>query len=101
MLLTTIAVVVTSLLVWPLRALRRLFVIRAPTSPPLVRRLIVVGFDGQDPTLTDEFMDPDAVPGVLLTSRALRKPASSLQALAAAIVAEFGIEDFPRWRKEK
>jgi len=55
-LLTTIAVVVTSLLVWPLRALRRLFVIRAPTSPPLVRRLIVVGFDGQDPTLTDEFM---------------------------------------------
>jgi len=57
--------------------------------------------DNLSPWSGDHCMDPDAVPGVLLTSRALRKPASSLQALAAAIVAEFGIEDFPRWRKEK
>jgi predicted AlkP superfamily phosphohydrolase/phosphomutase len=43
----------------------------------------------------DHCMDPATVPGVLLTSRPLRKSASSLQTLAAAIVAEFGIENFP------
>ena len=36
-------------------------------------------------------MDPDAVPGILLTSRPLKKPAASLQTLAPALVAEFGI----------
>jgi hypothetical protein len=40
-------------------------------------------------------MDPAAVPGILLTSRPLRKAAPSLQTLAAALVAEFGVEDFP------
>jgi hypothetical protein len=41
-------------------------------------------------------MDPDSVPGILLTSRGLKQPAPSLQALAPAVVAEFGIGDFPR-----
>ena len=39
--------------------------------------------------------DPAAVPGVLLTSRALSRPASSLQNLAAALLAEYGIDGFP------
>jgi predicted AlkP superfamily phosphohydrolase/phosphomutase len=43
----------------------------------------------------DHCMDPEAVPGILLTSRPLRKAAPSLQTLAAALVAEFGVEDFP------
>jgi len=43
----------------------------------------------------DHCMDPDVVPGILLTSRPLKKPAPSLQALAGAIVAEFGLDDFP------
>jgi predicted AlkP superfamily phosphohydrolase/phosphomutase len=43
----------------------------------------------------DHCMDPDVVPGVLLTSRALARPVSNLQALAGALVAEFGIADFP------
>ncbi len=43
----------------------------------------------------DHCMDPDAVPGVLFTSRPLHKPAPRLQDLAAAILAEFGIEGFP------
>ena len=42
----------------------------------------------------DHCMDPAAVPGILLTNRALRQPASSLQALAPAILAELGVE-FP------
>jgi predicted AlkP superfamily phosphohydrolase/phosphomutase len=49
----------------------------------------------------DHCMDPDAVPGILLTSRPLRKASPSLQTLAGAIVAEFGIDDFPRSSKEK
>src|SRR5271157_945874 len=43
----------------------------------------------------DHCMDPDSVPGILVTSRPLKKPVAKLQDLAAAILAEFGIEGFP------
>jgi predicted AlkP superfamily phosphohydrolase/phosphomutase len=46
----------------------------------------------------DHCMDPDAVPGILFASRPLRKPAAKLEELAAAILAEFGIEGFPARR---
>jgi predicted AlkP superfamily phosphohydrolase/phosphomutase len=51
--------------------------------------------DNLDAWSGDHCMDPEAVPGILLTSRPLKKAAPSLQTLAAAIVAEFGVEDFP------
>jgi len=43
----------------------------------------------------DHLMDHEAVPGVLFTSRPLGQPATSLQDLAASLLAEFGITDFP------
>ncbi len=43
----------------------------------------------------DHLMDHEAVPGVLLTSRPLKRDASRLQDLAAALLAEFGVEGFP------
>ncbi len=43
----------------------------------------------------DHLMDHEAVPGVLFTNRPLKKPAPRLQDLAAAILAEYGIEGFP------
>jgi len=46
----------------------------------------------------DHAMDPDVVPGVFLTSRPLKQPAVSLDGVAAAILAEFGISGFPRAR---
>jgi hypothetical protein len=46
-------------------------------------------------------MDHEAVPGVLFTSRPLKKPAPSLQNLAAAILAEFGIGGFQGEVEEK
>ncbi len=46
----------------------------------------------------DHSMDPAHVPGVLYASRPLKKPAPSLQTLAAAILAEFGIPNFPARR---
>ena len=43
----------------------------------------------------DHCMDPDSVPGILFTSRPLKKPAARLDELAAAVLAEFGVEGFP------
>ena len=51
---TTIILAFVSLLIWPFR-----LAIRASAAggrQPLIKRLIVVGFDGQDPKLTDRFM---------------------------------------------
>jgi predicted AlkP superfamily phosphohydrolase/phosphomutase len=50
-----------SLLVWPFRALWQL-VHGARRPKPRIRRLIVVGFDGQDPKLTDRFMTEGKLP---------------------------------------
>jgi predicted AlkP superfamily phosphohydrolase/phosphomutase len=59
----------------------------------LPREVIV---DNRDPWSGDHCMDHESVPGILLTSRALRKHAPSLETLAAAILAEFGIDGFPK-----
>jgi predicted AlkP superfamily phosphohydrolase/phosphomutase len=58
---TTIVVAIVSILIWPFRALWRLM--RRQTPPPAsIRRLVVVGFDGQDPKLTDQFMKDGELP---------------------------------------
>ena len=60
-LLTTVVVAITSLLFWPFRALLR--VVRGKTAPRArIKRLIVVGLDGQDPKLTDRFMQEGLLP---------------------------------------
>jgi len=51
--------------------------------------------DNDDAWSGDHLMDPEAVPGILLTSRPLKRPAGKLKELAASILAEFGIEGFP------
>lgn len=43
----------------------------------------------------DHSMDHQTVPGVLFTNQPLKKPVDSLSNLAAALVAEFGIDEFP------
>lgn len=48
----------------------------------------------------DHCMDPDAVPGILLSTRPLRKPAANLRELAPALLAELGIDGFPSTDKE-
>jgi len=60
-LLTTVVVAIASLLFWPFRALLR--VVRGQTAPRArIKRLIVVGLDGQDPKLTDRFMQEGLLP---------------------------------------
>lgn len=43
----------------------------------------------------DHGMDHEVVPGIFFANKPLKKPVTSLKDLAAAIVAEFGVEDFP------
>ena len=62
----------------------------------LTREIIV---NNTDEWSGDHCMDPDAVPGVLFVSRPLSRPAPDLQSLAAAIVAEYGVESFPLTRR--
>jgi predicted AlkP superfamily phosphohydrolase/phosphomutase len=56
--------------------------------------------DNTEPWSGDHCMDPEAVPGILLTNRRLRTPASSLSTLAGAILGELGIDDFPARTEE-
>ncbi|MEZ5416758.1 MAG: alkaline phosphatase family protein [Vicinamibacterales bacterium] len=57
----TMLVVVASILAWPFRALWRLL---RRTGPPkaAIRRFIVIGFDGQDPALTDQYLAQGLLP---------------------------------------
>jgi predicted AlkP superfamily phosphohydrolase/phosphomutase len=60
-LLTTAVVALVSLLILPVRLVFRLLT-RRRTAKPLVRRLVIVGLDGQDPALTDRFMGEGKLP---------------------------------------
>jgi len=60
-LLTTMVVVVFSLLLMPFRLLWRA-IRRKKRLKPWVRRLIIVGVDGQDPQLTERFMKEGKLP---------------------------------------
>jgi predicted AlkP superfamily phosphohydrolase/phosphomutase len=60
-LLTTVAVVLFSLIVWPLRfAFQQIR--RRRLARPMIGRLIIVGFDGQDPKLTERYMTEGRLP---------------------------------------
>jgi predicted AlkP superfamily phosphohydrolase/phosphomutase len=60
-LFTTILMVIVSLLLWPVRLAWRAIV--GPRRPkPSIRRLIVIGFDGQEPKITERLMKAGALP---------------------------------------
>ena len=58
---TTIVIAIASILIWPFRALWRLATGQKPPRAS-IKRLIVVGLDGQDPKLTDRFMNEGILP---------------------------------------
>jgi len=60
-LVTTLVAVLFTLLAWPFRALWRAMTQKAPPKASIAR-LIVVGLDGQDPKLTDQFMKEGLLP---------------------------------------
>lgn len=49
--------------------------------------------DNVDEWSGDHLMDYEAVPGILVTNRPLRKPAARLRDLAQSVLAEFGIDE--------
>jgi predicted AlkP superfamily phosphohydrolase/phosphomutase len=57
----TLLVVAASVLAWPFRALWRLLRGNGP-PPAAIGRLVVIGFDGQDPALTDRFLAEGLLP---------------------------------------
>lgn len=57
----TILIAVFALLIWPFRALWRAIRYRGRAQPK-IRRLIVLGLDGQDPRLTDRFLEEGKLP---------------------------------------
>jgi predicted AlkP superfamily phosphohydrolase/phosphomutase len=68
-LFTTIVLAVLSVLAWPFRTALRL-VRRRTRAEPWVRRVVIVGFDGQDPRLTEEFMRRGLLPNFEKLARA-------------------------------
>ena len=60
-LLSTIVIAIATLAIWPIRMLWRSLTRKKPPEPH-VKRLIVVGLDGQDPKLTDQFLAEGKLP---------------------------------------
>jgi predicted AlkP superfamily phosphohydrolase/phosphomutase len=60
--LTTIVLALVSLLRWPFRLAWRLIRGRRGRRKPSIGRLIIVGFDGQEPKLTDEWLKAGQLP---------------------------------------
>jgi predicted AlkP superfamily phosphohydrolase/phosphomutase len=57
----TIILAIVSVLTWPFRTVWRA-IRRGPRARPWIKRLVVVGFDGQDPVLTDRLMAQGKLP---------------------------------------
>ncbi|MDP7030805.1 MAG: alkaline phosphatase family protein [Gemmatimonadota bacterium] len=58
---TTIVLAILAILAWPFRLLWRLL-FRKNRAKPRIRRLVVVGFDGQDPRITDRLLAEGKLP---------------------------------------
>src|SRR5216110_2593626 len=59
---TTMILALVAVVSWPLRALLRLARNRRPPHPTLTRRVIILGFDGQDPQITDALLSEGKLP---------------------------------------
>ncbi len=94
--LVTMLAVAASILAWPFRALWR--VIRRSGPPPAaVDRFIVLGFDGQDPALTDRFMSEGLLPhfAALAAQGAYRRLQTTYPALSPVAWSSFSTGTHP------
>jgi len=83
-LFTTLVAALASLLFWPFRMLWRRLRGGAPPRAR-IRRLVIVGFDGQDPALTDRFMADGHLPNfkALKKTGAYRRLQTTFPSVAA------------------
>lgn len=59
---TTMVLALIAVISWPVRALLRVAHRRRPAHPALARRVIILGFDGQDPQITDALLRDGKLP---------------------------------------
>jgi predicted AlkP superfamily phosphohydrolase/phosphomutase len=67
--LTTMVLALVALLRWPFRLMWRA-VRGGRKGRPLIRRLIVIGFDGQEPSLTDRYLQDGKLPNFAALAKA-------------------------------
>ncbi|MBP7779602.1 MAG: alkaline phosphatase family protein [Acidobacteria bacterium] len=94
--LVTMVVVVASVLAWPFRAAWRLVTRRGP-PPSTIDRFIVIGFDGQDPTLTDDYLKQGLLPNFakLQAQGAYRRLQTTYPALSPVAWSSFSTGTHP------
>lgn len=59
---TALLLALAALLMWPVRVLGRLFRRGRRVGVPGLRRVVILGFDGQDPAVTERFMAGGSLP---------------------------------------
>ncbi|MFC1852123.1 alkaline phosphatase family protein [candidate division CSSED10-310 bacterium] len=62
--LATFFLVILTLLLWPLRFIYRLVTGKLRSATETIDRLIIIGFDGMEPTLADKWMKEDKLPNL-------------------------------------
>ncbi|MEZ5292948.1 MAG: alkaline phosphatase family protein [Vicinamibacterales bacterium] len=92
----TMIAVAASVLAWPFRALWRL-VRRTGPPPSTIRRFVVIGFDGQDPGLTDQFLKQGLLPNFakLAASGTYRRLQTTYPALSPVAWSSFSTGTHP------
>lgn len=104
-LLGSIVVVLSSLLLYPVRLLWRLARRRRRAHPPRIRRAVVIGLDGLDPTRVRRFMDRGLLPNLaalakrgcfhdLATTNPPMSPVAWSSFATGVLPAKHGIFDF-------
>ena len=63
-LLSTVVVAVVGVLFWPIRKLWRTLRLKRPPNRPQIKRAVIVGLDGLDPVLAQQFMDEGRLPNM-------------------------------------
>ncbi|MEP7116971.1 MAG: alkaline phosphatase family protein, partial [Acidobacteriota bacterium] len=94
--LVTMVAVAASVLAWPFRTVWRL-IRRSGPPPAAIRRFIVLGFDGQDPALTDRFMKEGLLPNfsALAATGAYRRLQTTYPALSPVAWSSFSTGTHP------
>lgn len=95
-LLSTIVIVLMTLLAWPFKVLWRAITRSAPPKASITR-LIVVGLDGQDPKLTDQFMREGILPNfsALAESGSYQRLATTFPSLSPVAWSSFSTGAHP------
>lgn len=95
-LVTTIVIVLMTLVAWPFKMVWRAMTRSAPPKAA-INRLIVVGLDGQDPKLTDQFMREGILPNfsALAESGTYRRLATTFPALSPVAWSSFSTGTHP------